>query len=111
MDDIEEYAKEEYKSIDMPDKDSADTEGKVGDDLATATKNKRIRKEMKKAKAHMVRVTKGYPQRLALEASTPYEAYKALKEKYSVSRNRVEFCKLDKEWNEFTVTDGPRSLL
>ena len=106
MDDIEEYVTEEYKDVDMPDKDSADTEGKVGDDLATAIKDKRIRKEMKKAKAHMVRVSKGYPQRLALEASTPYKAYKALKEKYSVSQNRVDFCKLDKEWNEFTVTDA-----
>ena len=60
---------------------------------------------MKKAKAHMVRVTKEYPKRLVMDANTPYEAYIALKTKYSVAKNRQDFTKLDKEWNEFKVED------
>ena len=70
-----------------------------------SVENKLVRKEMKKAKAHMVRVTKEYPKRLVMDASTPYEAYIALKTKYSVAKNRQDFTKLDKEWNEFKVED------
>ena len=60
---------------------------------------------MKKAKAYMVRVSKDYPKRLIMEADTPYQAYTALKTKYSVAKNHQDFTKLDKEWNEFKVKD------
>ena len=61
---------------------------------------------MKKAKAHMVRVSKEFPKRLVMDADTPYEAWVALKTKYSVAKNRQDFTKLDKEWNEFKVLDS-----
>ena len=73
--------------------------------MALAKKNKLVRKEMKKAKAHMVKVTKDFPKRLVMEATTPYKAYAALKAKYSVAKNRQDFVRLDREWNEFKVTD------
>ena len=60
---------------------------------------------MKKAKAHMVRVTKEYPRRLVMNADTPYEAYVAMKSKYSVAKNRQDFTTLDAHWNEFKVTN------
>ena len=70
-----------------------------------AKKNKLVSKEMKKAKAHMVKVTKDFPNCLVMDATTPYEAYAALKVKYSVAKNRQDFVRLDREWNEFKVTD------
>ena len=60
---------------------------------------------MKKAKAHMVRVMKEYPRRLVMNAETPYEAYAALKAKYSMAKNRQDFTTLDGQWNEFKVAD------
>ena len=45
------------------------------DEVAKCDKNKLYCKEMKKAKAHMVKVTKGYTKRLVMDATTPYEAY------------------------------------
>ena len=46
---------------------------------------------MKKVKAHMMlRVTKEYPRRLMMNADTPYEAYAAMKLKYSVPKNRQD---------------------
>ena len=51
---------------------------------------------MNKAKAHIIRVSKDYPKRLIMEADTPYHAYISLKTKYSVSKNRQDFTKLDK---------------
>ena len=109
MNDLEEYVTIDYKDVDMPTKESTIlSEGQDKTDLkavAECDKNKRSRKEMKKAKAHMVKVTKGYAKRLVMDAKTPYEAYAALKEKYSVAKVRQDFTKLDKEWNEFKVTD------
>jgi len=107
MEDIEEYVTEAWKGRDMPTKESAeppadttDTEG-----TAKALKQKRIRKDMKKGKAHMVQESKDYPKRLIMEADTPYKAHTALKTKYSVAKNRQDFTKLDTEWNEFKVKD------
>ena len=48
----------------------------------------RIRKETKRAKSHMVRVTKDFPKISVMEADTLYEAYLALKTKYFVTNNR-----------------------
>ena len=68
---------------------------------------KKVRKEMKKAKAHMVRVTRNeYPRRLVMKAEMPHEAYAALKTKYSVAKSRQDFITLDGQWNEFKVTDS-----
>ena len=110
MNDLEEYVTDDWKDIDMPTKLSADlTQIKDKtklDEVAACDKNKLYRKEMKKAKAHMVKVTKGYAKRLVMDASTPYEAYAALKKKYSVSKVLQDFTKLDNEWNEFKVTDA-----
>ena len=108
MNDLEEYATDEWKGKDMPTKASTvllDTDKGDSDKVTLATENKLVRKEMKKAKAHMVRVTKEYPKRLVMDATTPYEAYIALKTKYSVAKNRQDFTKLDKEWNEFKVEE------
>ena len=109
MNDLEEYVTDDWKDIDMPTKLSADlTQIKDKtklDEVAACDKNKLYRKEMKKAKAHMVKVTKGYAKRLVMDASTPYEAHSALKKKYSVSKVLQDFTKLDNEWNEFKVTD------
>ena len=78
MDDMKEYATDSYKKVTMPTK--ADTEYDDDDDekdnkvIEKAKKNKLIRKEMKKAKAHMVKVTKGYANRLVMEAEMPYKS-------------------------------------
>ena len=61
MDDVEEYITDAWSSVPMPLKLATEyaadeTDKKVIDLLAK--KNKIIRKEMKKAKAHMVKVTK-----------------------------------------------------
>ena len=109
MNDLEEYVNIDYKDVGMPTKEST-VLGEYQDKtdlkaLAACDKNKLSRKEMKKAKAHMVKVTKGYAKRLVMDAKTPYEAFTALKEKYSVAKVRQDFTKLDKEWNEFKLTD------
>lgn len=62
-----------------------------------------IRKEMKKAKAHMVKVTKAYPKRLVIEAEMPYEVYIALKNKLSFASNRHNLTSYYKEWNECKI--------
>ena len=106
MEDIEEYVTEVYKGKETPSKEET-----IPEDLDDANegeerkKMKLVRKEMKNAKAHMVRVTKDFPKRLVMEAEMPNEAYAALKAKYSVSKNKQDFTKLDKEWNEFMVKD------
>ena len=80
MDDIEEYVTDAWSGKPMPTKveteyDENETNKKT---IELAKKNKVVRKEMKKAKAHMVKVTKEYPKRLIMEAETPHEAYLAL---------------------------------
>ena len=105
MEDLEEYLTIEYKDIVIPTKESGETDSVSTTEIELAKKNKLVRKEMKKAKAHMVKVTKDFPKRLVMEATTPYEAYAALKTKYSVAKNRNDFVRLDREWNEFKVTD------
>jgi hypothetical protein len=64
MNDIEEYVNDDWKSKGMPTKVEADatliTDKTKVEDIAKCDKNKIYRKEMKKAKAHMVKVTKGY---------------------------------------------------
>ena len=112
MDDIEEYVTDAWSSVPMPSKlateyDDDEADKKV---IYLAKKNKIIRKEMKKAKAHMVKVTKEYPKRLIMEADTPYEARMALKNKYSFAKNRHDFTSLDKEWNEFKIKDAATDL-
>ena len=101
---LEEYVGEE----DFPSKDLCTPTDLTNAAQVTAVHtNKLRRKETKKAKAHLVRVTKDFPKRLVMEATTPCEAYMALKTKYSVVKNRQDFTKqLDKEWNEFKVTDA-----
>ena len=105
MEDLEEYLTIEYKDFVIPTKESGETDSVSTTEIELAKKNKLVRKEMKKAKAHMVKVTKDFPKRLVMEATTPYEAYAALKTKYSVAKNRNDFVRLDREWNEFKVTD------
>ena len=105
LEDLEEYLTPAYEHIDLPTKESGETDSVEAVAMALAKKNKLVRKEMKKAKAHMVKVTKDFPKRLVMEATTPYEAYAALKTKYSVAKNRQDFVRLDREWNEFKVTD------
>ena len=106
MEDIEEYVGKDFATMDIPTKDECEADETDSAEIQKLAKEMKIvRKEMKKATAHMVRVTKDFPKRLVMEANTPYEAYVALKTKYSVAKNREDFTKLDKEWNEFKVTD------
>jgi len=105
MEDLEEYIMDSYKGVQIPSKESGITSSEVVSVIVLALKNKLMRKEMKKAKAHMVKVTKDFPKHLVMGATTPYKAYVALKTKYSVAKNRQDFVRLDKEWNEFKVTD------
>ena len=51
----------------------------------------------------MVRVSKNCPKKLNMEVDTPCQAHATLKIKHSVAKNRRDFTKLDKEWNEFKV--------
>ena len=78
MEDLEEYVSIEYNEIDIPSKEETMDEGLDEADRKEAI---RIRKEMKKAKAHMVCVSQEYPRLLVITALTPREAYTALKEK------------------------------
>lgn len=108
MEDIDEYIEEAYKNVPMPTKDETTVAANVTDTqvVAEADNKKTIRKEMKKAKAHMARVSDEFPHRLIVNASTPYEAYVALKSKYYVSEaDMFDFFTLDREWNEFKVQD------
>ena len=91
--DLEEYVEEDWKDKPIPSK--------------TEQSSIKIlqRKEMKKAKAIFVRATKELPNMIVKEASTPYEAFKKLREKYAVQKVREDFDKLDSEWNEFKITD------
>ena len=91
--DIEEYVEDDWKDIKMPDKSNTS-------DLET-----RQRKEMKKAKAILVRATSQLPSMIAKEAQTPYEALSKLREKYSVKKIREDFDTLDSEWNNFKIDD------
>ena len=96
MEDLEEYVSEDYKGEDMPTKESTiPTDDTKDVDVAEAKTNKRVRKEMKKAKAHMVRVTKDFARRLVMNADTPYKAYEELKKKYSVAKNQQDLTTLD----------------
>ena len=63
-------------STESPD-DSEDEEG-----AAKALKQKLTRKDIKKAKARMVIVSKHHPKRLIMEADMSYEAFTALKTKH-----------------------------
>ena len=63
------------------------------------------RKEMKKAKAIIVRATSDLPNMMVKEATTPFEALKKLWEKYSVKKAREDFDVLGMEWNNFVVKD------
>ena len=88
MNDLEGYTTEDWKGKDMPTKASTilpDVEKSDTAKTTLAAENKLVRKEMKKAKSHMVRVSKDYPKCLVMDAETPYEAYVALKTKYSVA--------------------------
>ena len=86
MEDLEEYITLPYELIALPTKESGETDSTEAVAVALAKKNKLIRKEMKKAKARMVKVTKDFPKRLVMDATTPYEAYAALKTKYLLQR-------------------------
>ena len=65
-----------------------------------------IKKEMKKAKTHMVHVSQEYPRRLVMTALTPREAYIAWKGTYFVAKNREDFTNLGRDWTEFNVTEA-----
>ena len=81
MEDIEEYVTNAYKGNDMPSKEETiPVDTNDANEIDMCKKLKIVRKEMKKAKAHMVRVTKDFPKRLVMEAETPYEAYDGVKE-------------------------------
>ena len=60
---------------------------------------------MKKAKAHMACVSKNYPKGRVKDAMTSFEAYSALKHKYSIAKNQEYFTKLDKDQDEFKLSD------
>ena len=92
--DLEEYIDEDWKDKKMPLKTETD-------ELKTLQ-----RKEMKKAKAILVRGTSELPSMLVKEAETPYEAFSALREKYKVKKVREDFDKLDSDWNDFKVDDA-----
>lgn len=91
--DLEEYVELAWKDKDMPSK--------------TDTNANKIlqRKEMKRAKAILVRGTKDLPNMLVKEGDTPFKAFSALQEKYKVKKVREDFDKLDSEWNDFKVSD------
>ena len=91
--DIEEYVEESWKDRKMPDKTSSDENSRLQ------------RKEMKKAKAIIVRATCDLPNMIAKDAVTPFEALHKLREKYSVKKVREDFDTLDTEWNDFKVND------
>ena len=91
--DIEEYVGKDWKDKKMPDKTNVNDEDILH------------RKEMKKAKAILVRATSDLPSMIAKEALTPYEALAKLREKYSVKKVREDFDALDSDWNNFKITD------
>ena len=93
MDDLEEYVGVDFKcKRSMPSKNlTIPLEGAA---IAACTVNKRLRKEMKKAKAHMVRVMKDSPRSLVMNTETPYKACAQLKAKYSVAKTRQDFTSL-----------------
>ena len=91
--DIEEYVEEDWKDVKMPDKANKSEEEILQ------------RKEMKKAKAILVRATSQLPSMIAKEAQTPYEALSKLHEKYSVQKIREDVDTLDSEWNNFKIED------
>ena len=91
--DIEEYLEDSWKDKNMPDKTNTG-------DLAILQ-----RKEMKKAKAILVRATSQLHNIIVKESSTPFEALSKLREKYSVKKIREDFDKLDSECNAFKVND------
>ena len=91
--DLEDYLEDIWKDVDMPLKTDK-TESKLLE-----------RKEMKKAKAIIVRGTKELPNMLVKDAKTPYEALAKLQEKYKVKKVREDFDKLDGDWNNFKVSD------
>ena len=107
MEDIEEHVTDAWKDADMPTKVSTEPPANATDmEVATkALKQKSFRQDVKKAKAHMVRASKHFPKRLIMESNTPYQAHVALKTKCSVSKNRHDFTKLDKEWEKLKVKD------
>ena len=90
---IEEYVEDSWKDKNMPDKTNAD-------DLEILQ-----RKEIKTAKAILVRATIQLPNMIVKESSTPFEALSKLQEKYSIKKIREDFDKLDSEWNAFKVTE------
>ena len=91
--DLEEYVGDVWKNKKIPEKTDTD---------ATKTLQRR---EMKKAKAILVRGTKDLPNMYVKDASTPFEAFAALQEKYKVKKVREDFDKLDSDWNDFKVSD------
>ena len=106
MEDIEEYVTKAYAAVNIPTKASSIAQDSANVQQVEKAKIKAIiRKEMKRSKAHIVRVTEDFPKRLVMEADTPYKAYLALKTKYSVAKNRQDFTKLDHQWNQFKITD------
>ena len=91
--DLEEYIESDWKDKKMP--------------IKTETDEKKVlqRKEMKKAKAILVRATKDLPNMIVKETETPYEAIEKLRHKYAVKNVREDFDTLDNEWNQFKVED------
>ena len=73
--DLEEYIESDWKDVKMPEKSETD-ETKILQ-----------RKEMKKAKAILVRATKDLPNMLIKEQITPYAAIERLREKYAVKKS------------------------
>ena len=74
---------------------SSDNAVKV--DAVKVLKQKSLRKETRKVKAHAVRVLKDCIKRLIMEADTTCEACFALKIKYSVAKSFQDFTNLYKE--------------
>ena len=88
MEDIEERAADSWEDIDVTTNVSIewpdDNAGKAA--VANALKQNSLRKETKKASAHMIRASKELLKKLIMEAGTPHEAWIAIKTKWSVSK-------------------------
>jgi hypothetical protein len=72
--DIKNFIGEDFRDIGMPTKESTTVDENEKNPKKIEEANKRIRKEMKKAKVNMERVSKEYLKRLVMNATAPYEA-------------------------------------
>ena len=65
--------------------------------IAKRLKQKSLREEINKSKAHVVRVSKDFPKRLIMKIETPHEARVDFKIKHLVAKNFKDVKNLDNE--------------